>query len=646
MAAFPQNDLSRRAPGAAWLQHAAAGVALVLLMGFAARLVGCGGSELGGTVNQPGKPAIRLPAGCPVGSLPCQYFCVPEGVACPSPDGGSTASQLSNVVFSAGTLRPAFSPAQKTYTLVIPGGQPTTLRVTPTTVPPGNIVYINGSPVQSGTTSSPIAIGLGVMTLTIALDASGTAGSAYQIVVQRSSYAKASNPGSGDVFGTAIALSGDTLAIAAPQEDSAARGSNGDQSDNSASDAGAVYVFVRSATGWAQQAYLKAPNADAGDRFGSAVALSGDTLVVGASGEDSGSASDPSDNSLAGSGAAYVFVRVGGVWNLQAYLKAAHVDAADAFGFSVAIAADTLAIGATGEASRATGVNGDPLDNGAFGSGAVYVFVRSGDRWTQQAYVKASNSDASDAFGYSVALDAETLAVGAPGESSSASGINGNQADNSSASSGAAYVFARTGDSWAQQAYVKAANTGAKDLFGRSVTLSADSLVVGAPAEASDAVGINGNPLNDNALRSGAAYVFARTASVWMQQAYVKASNTGASDVFGSSVSIVGDWLAVGAPGEASYARGAGGDQTDNRAPGSGAVYLFQRSGTGWAQQLYLKATNTASQGAFGSAVALTPEMLVCGAPGDSNSGTGINDPQSSGLLPQSGAAYISDIGP
>ena len=115
------------------------------------------------------------------------------------------------------------------------------------------------------------------------------------------------------------------------------------------------------------------------------------------------------------------------------------------FGLSVALAADgnTLAVGATAEGSRATGINGDQSDRSAANSGAVYVFTRSDGIWTQQAYVKASNTDASDQFGASVALaaDGNTLAVGANAEGSSATGINGDQSDNSASLSGAVYLY-------------------------------------------------------------------------------------------------------------------------------------------------------------------------------------------------------------
>jgi hypothetical protein len=166
--------------------------------------------------------------------------------------------------------------------------------------------------------------------------------------------------------------------------------------------------------------------------------------------------------------------------------------------------------------------------------------------------------------------------VGARYESSNATGINGDQADNSAANSGAVYVFTRTGSSWAQQAYIKASNTGANDVFGLSVSLSGDTLAVGAFGEASNAMGINGNEADNSTSNSGAVYVFTRTGSTWAQQAYVKASNTEANDRFGGSVSLSGDTLVVGAFGEASNATGINGSEVDNAAPNSGAVYVFR----------------------------------------------------------------------
>ena len=173
-----------------------------------------------------------------------------------------------------------------------------------------------------------------------------------------------------------------------------------------------------------------------------------------------------------------------------------------------------------------------------------------------------------------MALSGDTLAVGAYGEDSNATGVNGNQANNSATGSGAVYLFTRSGTTWSQQAYLKASNTGALDQFGSSVALSGDVLAVGARGEDSNATGVNGKGANNGEPVSGAAYLFTRSGATWSQAAYLKASNTQADDRFGSSVALSGDVLAVGADREGSNATGVNGDQADNGAPNSGAAYV------------------------------------------------------------------------
>ena len=186
------------------------------------------------------------------------------------------------------------------------------------------------------------------------------------------------------------------------------------------------------------------------------------------------------------------------------------------------------------EDSAADGVNGNQSDNSAEESGAAYVFVRSGNTWSQQAYLKASNSEADDRFGETVTISGNTIVVGAPREDSDADGVNGDQDDNSAEDSGAAYVFVRSGITWSQQAYLKASNSEggefSGDLFGISVAISGDTIVVGARREDSDADGVNGDQDDNSAQGSGAAYVFVRSGSTWSQQAYLKASNSDRSD--------------------------------------------------------------------------------------------------------------------
>lgn len=472
----------------------------------------------------------------------------------------------------------------------------------------------------------------------------------------------------GDAFGSAVVLSGDgnTLAVGVPYEDG--------PPVQSAAHSGAVYVFARTGGTWSQQSYLRASNAGGwddtsrippqGDFFGRAIAISadGNTLAVGAPGEDSsavGIDGDQSSNASLNSGAVYVFTRSGGAWSQQAYVKASNTGGlpamccapGDLFGSSVALSADgnTLAVGAPGEDSNAVGVNGNQLDNSAESSGAVYVFTRTSGTWSQQAYVKASNSDIGDLFGTAVALsgDGEMLAVGADSEDSSATGIGGNQADNSAINAGAVYIFARTAGSWSQRAYVKASNANANDFFGRDLALSQDGtvLAVGATGESSSSRVINGDEGDNSAISTGAVYVLSRAADVWVQQAYLKASNAESGDSLGTALALSGDGtvLAVGAPSESSSAKGIGGNQGDNTAPSAGATYVFRRVADTWSQGAYVKASNSLQRDRFGEAVALNQDgnTLVVGAPGETGGATGIGGDQSLRGFWWAGAVYL-----
>jgi len=398
-------------------------------------------------------------------------------------------------------------------------------------------------------------------------------------------YIKASNTNAGDRFGTSVALSGDTLAVGADQEDSNATGINGDEADNSLPSSGAVYMYTRSGTQWSQQAYIKASNTNAGDHFGASVALSGDTLAVGADQEDSnatGINGTQDDNSRDNAGAVYVFTRDGETWSQQAYIKASNTDAGDSFGTSISLSGDTLAVGANGEASATIGVNGDEEDNSLVNSGAVYVFTRDGESWSQQAYIKASNtghdplSISNDAFGWSIAVSGDTLAVGAVFEDSNATGVDGDQADNSQPDAGAVYVFTRDGETWSQQAYLKASNTDGGDEFGWSLALSGDNLAVGSPYEDSSATGVGGDQTNNGVSNSGAVYLFRRSGADWNQSAYIKTANTDNGDFLGYSVALDGDVLSAGAIGEDSNATGIDGDASDNSLSGVGAASTFR----------------------------------------------------------------------
>ncbi|MFY9344544.1 MAG: hypothetical protein WAT39_18775 [Planctomycetota bacterium] len=209
----------------------------------------------------------------------------------------------------------------------------------------------------------------------------------------------------------------------------------------------------------------------------------------------------------------YVFARTVVTWSQQVYAKASNTGTGSWFGWHLAVSSlgDTLAVGSPLEDSGASGVGGNETNNLAPDSGSVYLLARSGATWSQQAYLKASNTGASDWFGWwvSLASDGSKLAVGAPLEDSSASGIGGDQLNNQSTDSGAVFVLLRSGGVWSQQVYAKASNTGAGDVFGSAVVLSADgdTLAIGAYLEDSLTVGIGGDQANNQSSDSGAVYV-------------------------------------------------------------------------------------------------------------------------------------------
>ena len=409
-------------------------------------------------------------------------------------------------------------------------------------------------------------------------------------------YVKASNTDRADNFGNSVALSadGNTLVVGAPYEDSNAAGINGDQSDNSAGNAGAVYAFRFDGADWYQEAYIKASNPEFGDGFGIGVALSGDsnTMAVAARLEASsatGINGDQTDNSAEFAGAVYLFRFDSANWFQQAYIKASNTERWDYFGSglwyneSLALSedGDTLAVGARGEDSNATGIDGDQSDNSGHQSGAVYLYRFDGGNWYQQAYVKASNAGQEDHFGNSVALSADgnALAVGAPYEDSGAVGIDGDQADSSAVAAGAVYLFRYDGADWYQQAFIKASNTEGNDRFARDVALSpgGDLLAVGAYLEDGSATGINGDQSDNSAENGGAVYLFRFSGGEWSQQAYVKAPTIDSMDHFGASLALsaYGESLEVGAHDEGIGASGNDGEQADNSAESAGAVYVY-----------------------------------------------------------------------
>lgn len=360
-----------------------------------------------------------------------------------------------------------------------------------------------------------------------------------------------------------------------------------------------------------------------GDDFGLTLSISNDTVAVGLPDEDSGVIGDPADLSAPLSGAVWVFVRSGNGWAQQAYLKASRPRAFEWFGNSVALSGDTLVVGA-------------PEPNGQ-GGGSAYVFTRSGGVWTEQTRLTPSTPNKDARFGWSVAFDGSTLLVGAPGLDV---GVE-EEGNAGSPTNGEAYVFVRSGPGWTQRARLRPNQSVVGDGFGASVGIAGGTAVIGAPFDDNAGFGVNAVSQHAAAPKAGAAYVFAESAGMWVQQTYLKASNTGTDDQFGRGVAVSGNLIAVGAPRESSRAVGINGTQGDNSAPRSGAVYLFTSTGSGWTQSSYIKPSNTGANDQFGRNLALSGKTLVIGANGEDSASVGINGNQTDNSGVNSGAAYV-----
>jgi len=358
----------------------------------------------------------------------------------------------------------------------------------------------------------------------------------------------ASNGAQGDLFGWSVSVSGNTAVVGAY-----------DKTVNSNSGQGAAYVFVESGETWTQEAEITASDGAANDNFGYSVSVSGNTAVVGARYK--------TVNSNFEQGGAYVFVRSGVTWTQQAELTASDGAAYDAFGVSVSVSGNTAVVGAFNKTV-----------NSNSGQGAAYVFVESGETWTQQAELTASDGARGDYFGFSVSVSGATAVVGSY-----------NHSVGSNVEQGAAYVFAQSGATWSQQAELTASDGVADDEFGYSVSVSGNTAVVGTPFKTVD--------------YQGAAYVFVESGETWSQQAELTASDGAPDDQFGFSVSVSGNTAVVGA-----YVKNFGSNVNQ------GAAYVFAQSGVTWSQQAELTASNGFTGDDFGSSVSVSGGTAVVGA--------------------------------
>ncbi len=359
-----------------------------------------------------------------------------------------------------------------------------------------------------------------------------------------------------DQYGSSVAISGDTVVVGSPWD------------DDTGSASGSAYVFVRSGTSWSQQQKLTASDGASYSFFGTAVAIDGDTIVIGARQADA-----PETDS----GAAYVFVRSGTTWTEQAKLTASDGAENEWYGASVAISGDTILVGCGSHT------------HGGVSSGAAYVYVRSGTAWTEQQELRAGG--AGNRFGAAVAVDGDTAVVGADGYSSSA---------------GIAYVFVRSGTTWAQQSTLSGSGLTPSDYFGRSVAVEGDNALVGSAEYNPGGVTV-----------AGAGFVFVRSGTTWTQQARLLATGPVAWDRVGSSVALSGDFAVLGATGR------------DGAAAESGAALVFVRAGTTWTQEGTLTGSGGLGSDLFGTSVGLDGRTAVVGAPGNDE------------VADRAGAAYV-----
>ncbi len=362
---------------------------------------------------------------------------------------------------------------------------------------------------------------------------------------------------SGDHFGFAAAVDGNTAVVGARY------------ADPCSDDEGAVYIYDFNGLAWSQQQKLIASDAQANAYLGCSIAIDGNTIVAGAYKDDHSSKTDP--------GSAYVFTRSGSTWSQQQKLTAPSPENTDYFGYSVAVDGNTIVVGAYKDDH-----------SGISSAGSAYVYTFNGSTWSLQDTLTASDAAASDFLGYSVSIDGNTAVIGA------------HWADPCGWESGAAYIFTRSGSSWSQQKKLTGSDSSDYDEFGCSVAIDGNTVVIGAR-------------VNDHSGKGepGAAYVFTGSGSQWSEQEkLIDESDPCNDDNFGCSVAIEGDRVIIGAQE----------DLIDGYQ--KGGAFSFVRDGTDWSQEQWVTASDGADEDRFGCSVSLSGEHLIVGAFRDDNDGT------------------------
>ncbi|MBB6091975.1 hypothetical protein HNQ60_000821 [Povalibacter uvarum] len=424
-------------------------------------------------------------------------------------------------------------------------------------------------------------------------------------------------------FGVAVALSadGNTLAVGMPYNGATATPYSG-----------IVLVYTRTGTTWSVPVTLTASNAQDYDEFGGSVSISadGNTLVVGAAFEDSGTGNE-ADNSVVSSGAGYVFARNGTSWTQTAYLKSAAPAISDRFGSAVAISPDGAAV--------AVGLPYYSISGTTSYSGQAQVFTLASGSWSRVATVASPTPSDFAYFGTTLALSNQgtTLVVGASGQDV------GMEVD-----IGAVYRYTRSGGSWAYSDTITADTPVQYASFGSSVSISHDgaTLAVGAPNQT-----VPGANPGDPVQQTGAVFLFNLAAGAPALLTTVVGTDVGEFNSFGQVVALSGDGstLLVSAPYDDSGTAGLG-TVRDTAQSGSGAAYLFTGSGNAWTQRNYIKASNPelGDQFAYDLAINSNGSSLAIGAPDEESGATGLNGNQlddcngaGSNCSQGSGAVYI-----
>jgi hypothetical protein len=354
-------------------------------------------------------------------------------------------------------------------------------------------------------------------------------------------------------FGNAVAINGNTMVVGARFD------------GTTALQAGAAFVYVLNGGVWTQQAVLLANDGALGDKFGYSVAISEDTIVIGAYQDDT---------AFSNGGSAYVFVRNGTSWSFQQKLLPSDGTADDEFGNAVGITGEFIAVG-----SHFADIPGTSS------AGSVYLYRRTGTVWAQTQKLASTAGPfgvIGNYFGESVAVSGSKIAIGATGDNTPET------------AAGAVYVFAEiSGGTYALQQKLTIANGTNGDNFGNSVAMEGGTLVGGAREDTP----IVGQPAY------GAAYVFEFDGATWQSQGKIVASDGASVDRFGWSVAVSNNVIAVGAREDDTA---VGGD--------AGSAYIFTRNGANWTEIQKLAPSDTFNGDRFGSGVALSFGNLVVGA--------------------------------